>query len=59
MNDWKYRGYEVRRYANRAGTGWAFTARTTEGKLLYSGHNFEKAKAACIDHFATTQEKAA
>lgn len=59
MNDWKYRGYEVRRYANRAMTGWAFVARAPDTKLLYSGHNLEKAKAACIDHFATTQGKAA
>ena len=44
-------GYEVRRYANRKGTDWDYVARAPDTKLLYSGHNFEKAKAACAEHF--------
>jgi len=49
--NWKAMGYEVRRYANRKGTDWDYVARAPDTKLLYSGHNFEKAKAACAEHF--------
>lgn len=57
--NWKALGYEVRRYANQPGTGWDYVARAPDSTLLYSGHNQEKAKSACIAHHASLQSAAA
>jgi hypothetical protein len=52
-------GYLVSRY--RMQNGSAFIARTPqpEAKILYSGEHEKSAKAACVNHFESTQGKAA
>lgn len=50
-------GYLLSKYAMQEGS--AYVARAPGGKILHSGMNLEKAKAACIDHFESTRGKAA
>lgn len=37
----------------------AYVVRCPKGKILHSGKDLDKAKAACNEHFESTQEKAA
>ncbi|KAB0509660.1 hypothetical protein [Pseudomonas moorei] len=50
-------GYLLSKY--KLEHGHAYVARTPAGKILHSGKDLDKAKAACIDHFESTQGKAA
>lgn len=50
-------GYLVSKYAME--TWHAYVAREPKGKILHSGRDLDKAKAACTDHFKSTQGKAA
>ncbi|WLG49132.1 hypothetical protein [Pseudomonas sp. FP1742] len=50
-------GYLLSKYKLEFGA--AYVARTPAGKILHSGKDLEKAKAACNDHFESTQGKAA
>ncbi|MBT9571088.1 MAG: hypothetical protein IV106_08265 [Pseudomonas umsongensis] len=50
-------GYLLSKYAMQGGA--AYVARTPAGKILHSGKDLTKAKAACIDHFESTQGIAA
>jgi len=50
-------GYLLSKYALQDGA--AYVARTPAGKILHSSKDLAKAKAACIEHFATTQGMAA
>jgi hypothetical protein len=50
-------GYLLSKYAMQDGA--AYVARTPVGKILHSGKDLAKAKAACIDHFESTQGIAA
>lgn len=42
-------GYLLSKYAMQDGS--AYVARAPSGKILHSGKDLAKAKAACIDHF--------
>lgn len=50
-------GYMLSKYALQEGA--AYVARTPAGKVLHSGTNLAKAKAACVEHFELTKGKAA
>lgn len=50
-------GYQVSKYALQEGS--AYVARTPAGKILHSGKDLAKAKAACVEHFELTKGKAA
>lgn len=50
-------GYLLSKYALQEGS--AYVARCPKGKILHSGKDLEKAKAACIQHFQLTMGKAA
>lgn len=50
-------GYLLSKYAMQDGA--AYVARTPAGKILHSGKDLTKAKAACVDHFESTQGIAA
>ena len=50
-------GYLLRKYALQGGA--AHVARTPAGKILHSGKDLSKAKAACIEHFQLTMGEAA
>ncbi|WP_277593625.1 hypothetical protein [Pseudomonas chlororaphis] len=50
-------GYMVSRYALEH--GFAYVARIAAGKILHSSKDLDRAKAACSDHFDSTQGKAA
>lgn len=50
-------GYLLSKYKLEFGA--AYVARTPAGKILHSGKDLEKAKAACVDHFELSKEKAA
>lgn len=50
-------GYLLSKYKLEFGA--AYVARTPAGKILHSGKDLDKAKAACIDHFELTKGKAA
>ncbi|MGY2258136.1 hypothetical protein [Pseudomonas sp. SDO55104_S430] len=49
--------YLISKYALQE--GHAYVARTPAGKILHSGTDLAKAKAACTDHFESQQGKAA
>lgn len=44
--------YLISKYALRE--GHAYVARTPAGKILHSGKDLDKAKAACNEHFKST-----
>jgi hypothetical protein len=50
-------GYLISKYKLEFGA--AYVARTPAGKILHSGKDLAKAKAACVDNFESKQEKAA
>lgn len=50
-------GYLLSKYALQDGA--AYVARTPAGKILHSSKDLAKAKAACINHFESTQGIAA
>jgi hypothetical protein len=50
-------GYLLSKYKLEFGA--AYVARTPAGKILHSGKDLDKAKAACCDHFELTKGKAA
>lgn len=50
-------GYLLSKYALQEGA--AYVARTPAGKILHSGKDLVKAKAACVDHFELSRGKAA
>lgn len=50
-------GYLVSKYKLQEGS--AYVSRTPAGKILHSGKDLDKAKAACKTHFESTQGKAA
>ncbi|RON17930.1 hypothetical protein BK660_21820 [Pseudomonas brassicacearum] len=52
-------GYMICKCVMNAKKDMAYVARLPSGKILHSGMDYEKAKAACNDHFESTQEKAA
>ena len=45
-------GYLLSKYALEHGA--AYVARTPAGKILHSGKDLDKAKAACNEHFKST-----
>ncbi|MBM6442381.1 hypothetical protein JQF37_01905 [Pseudomonas sp. MIL9] len=49
--------YLISKYALQE--GHAYVARTPDGKILHSDKDLAKAKAACNDHFESTQGIAA
>lgn len=50
-------GYMICKYAMQE--GWGYVVHTPEKKLLHSGFDGDKAKAACIEHFESKQGVAA
>ncbi|PVZ56544.1 hypothetical protein C9422_18650 [Pseudomonas sp. B1(2018)] len=50
-------GYLLSKYALQ--DGHAYVARAPAGKILHSGKDLAKAKAACVDHLEKTQKVAA
>lgn len=50
-------GYLISKYKLEFGA--AYVARTPVGKILHSGKDLDKAKAACIEHFQLTMGEAA
>lgn len=50
-------GYLISKYKQEFGA--TYIARCPKQKILHSGQDLDKAKAACVDHFATTQGIAA
>jgi hypothetical protein len=52
-------GYLISKYALEVGHAYVARSPATAGKILHSGKDLEKAKAACIDHFELTKGKAA
>ncbi|MHA6234260.1 hypothetical protein [Pseudomonas fluorescens group sp. PF-69] len=50
-------GYLLSKYALEHGA--AYVARTPSGKILHSGKDLDKAKAACSEHFKSTMGIAA
>ena len=49
--------YLISKYALQE--GHAYVVRCPKGEILHSGKDLAKAKAACIEHFESTQGKAA
>lgn len=49
-------GYLISKYAMQE--GHAYVTRTPAGKILSSGKDLAKAKAACIDHFEMSRAAA-
>lgn len=52
-------GYLVSKYAMQHGAAYVARTPAPASKILYSGEHAEKAKAACVDHFSSTQGIAA
>ncbi|MCU1758733.1 hypothetical protein NTD84_03230 [Pseudomonas sp. 14P_8.1_Bac3] len=52
-------GYLVSRYRMQNGNAFIARTPTPASKILYSGESEKSAKAACINHFESTQGKAA
>lgn len=50
-------GYLLSKYALQEGS--AYVARCPKGKILHSGKDLNKAKAACVDHLNLTMGVAA
>ena len=50
-------GYLLSKYALQEGS--AYVARTPAGKILHSGKDLDKAKAACNEHLKSTVGEAA
>lgn len=50
-------GYLISKYALQE--GHAYVARSPAGKILHSGKDLVKAKAACANHLESTMGKAA
>lgn len=49
--------YLISKYAMQDGS--AYVARTPVGKILHASKDLAKAKSACINHYESTQGKAA
>lgn len=47
-------GYMICKYVMNAKKDMAYVARLPSGNILHSGMDYEKAKAACNEHFKST-----
>lgn len=52
-------GYLISKYAMETGHAYVARSPAPQLKILHSGRDLDKAKAACTDHFKSTQGKAA
>jgi len=52
-------GYLLSKYALEHGHAYVARTPAPDSKILYSGKDLDKAKAACVDHFELTRGKAA
>jgi hypothetical protein len=52
-------GYLISKYALQDGSAYVARSPAPAGKILHSGRDLAKAKAACIDHFEKAQKVAA
>lgn len=52
-------GYLVSKYTLQNGAAYVARTPAPASKILYSGEDVDKAKAACIDHFESKQGVAA
>lgn len=52
-------GYLISKYSLEDGHAYVSRSPAPAGKILHSGKDLEKAKAACVNHFESTMGKAA